>query len=48
MIVSAEDNIITEVKIIGGCPGNTLGVSKLCVGKDIDEVIKLLEGTPVV
>ena len=46
MIVSAEDNIITEVKIIGGCPGNTLGVSKLCVGKDIDEVIKLLEDTP--
>jgi uncharacterized protein (TIGR03905 family) len=46
MIVSAEGNIITEVKIVGGCPGNTLGVSKLCVGKDIDEVIELLQGTP--
>ncbi len=46
MIVSAENNIITEVKIIGGCPGNTLGVSKLCVGKDIDEVIEMLQGIP--
>ena len=46
MIVSAEGNTITDVKIIGGCPGNTLGVSKLCVGKDIDEVIELLSGMP--
>ncbi|MBR4262534.1 MAG: TIGR03905 family TSCPD domain-containing protein [Bacilli bacterium] len=46
MIVSADDNIITEVKIIGGCPGNTIGVSKLCIGKNIDEVIELLKGVP--
>lgn len=46
MIVSADDNIITEVKIIGGCPGNTIGVSKLCIGKNIDEVIDLLKGVP--
>ena len=45
MIVECDDNeIITKVQIIGGCPGNTLGVSKLCLGKSVDEVILLLEG----
>ncbi|MBE6150283.1 MAG: TIGR03905 family TSCPD domain-containing protein [Firmicutes bacterium] len=45
MIVECDDNeIITKVQIIGGCPGNTLGVSKLCLGKSVDEVISLLEG----
>ncbi len=45
MIVECDNNeIITKVQIIGGCPGNTLGVSKLCLGKSIDEVISLLEG----
>jgi len=45
MIVECDDNeIITRVQIIGGCPGNTLGVSKLCLGKSVDEVISLLEG----
>ncbi len=46
MIVEAEDDIITKVEIIGGCPGNTKGVSKLCEGRKIDEVIALLKGTP--
>ncbi len=41
-----EDNKVKSVKFYGGCPGNTLGVSKLVVGRDIDEVISLLEGTP--
>lgn len=41
-----EDNKIKSIKFYGGCPGNTLGVSKLVVGRDIDEVISLLEGTP--
>ena len=45
MIVECDNNeIITNVQIIGGCPGNTLGVSKLCLGKSVDEVISLLEG----
>ena len=45
MIVECDDNeIITKVQIIGGCPGNTLGVSKLCLGKSVNEVISLLEG----
>ena len=29
MIFDIEDNYIRNVKIIGGCPGNSLGVSLL-------------------
>ena len=44
IIVEIEDNLIQQVHFIGGCPGNTMGVSKLCVGKSVDEVIALLSG----
>ena len=29
---------------MGGCPGNTVGVSRLVEGKNVDEVIKMLKG----
>lgn len=38
------NNKVTSVKFIGGCMGNTTGVSKLCEGRDVDELINLLEG----
>lgn len=38
------DGKIHNVKFLGGCMGNTTGVSALCEGRDVDEVIKLLEG----
>ncbi len=41
-----EGNTIKSVKFIGGCPGNTIGVSRLVKGKTIDEVISILEGVP--
>ena len=41
-----EGDIIQKVKITGGCPGNTVGVSKLVEGKQIDKVIELLLDTP--
>jgi uncharacterized protein (TIGR03905 family) len=41
-----EGDIIKSLKIIGGCAGNTLGVSKLVEGRKIDEVIKILKGIP--
>ena len=41
---SVENGIITNVKFVGGCPGNTLGVATLCIGKPVDEVINKLEG----
>lgn len=46
MIFEIDNNIIKNLKIIGGCPGNTVGVSKLVVGKTIDEVIEMLKGIP--
>lgn len=39
-----ENNIINSCKIIGGCPGNTQGVSRLVEGRNIDEVINTLKG----
>ena len=46
MVFNIDGDIIKNLKIIGGCPGNTVGVSKLVEGKSIDEVIKLLKGIP--
>ena len=46
MIIEVENNIIKSVKIIGGCAGNTVGVSRLIEGMDIDEAIKRLKGIP--
>lgn len=44
MIFNIENNIIKNIKIIGGCPGNGLGISSLLKDLDIDEAIKRLEG----
>lgn len=44
MIFNIDADIIKSLRIIGGCPGNTVGVSKLVEGKKIDEVIALLKG----
>lgn len=46
MIFEIENNIIKKLKIIGGCPGNTVGVSKLVEGRNIDELIEMLKGIP--
>lgn len=46
MIFEIDNEIIKSLKIIGGCPGNTIGVSKLVEGKTIDEVIELLKDIP--
>lgn len=40
-----EDDVITFVKFIGGCAGNTQGVAKLSVGRKVDDVINTLKGT---
>lgn len=46
MIFNIENNIIKSLKIIGGCAGNTVGLSKMLEGQNIDEVIKRLKGIP--
>ncbi len=41
-----KDNVIESLEIIGGCPGNSKAVSMLCIGRNIEEVINLLNGIP--
>ncbi|MBQ6451502.1 MAG: TIGR03905 family TSCPD domain-containing protein [Solobacterium sp.] len=45
MVFELDGTKINSCTITGGCPGNSIGVAKLIQGKDIDEVISLLEGT---
>ena len=42
--VELEDGVIVRVRFVGGCPGNTLGISKLVIGMRADEVIARLKG----
>jgi len=39
-----QDNKLTHIELIGGCPGNTQGVARLAKGRDIDELIGLIDG----
>lgn len=39
-----ENKVLHNVKFIGGCHGNTQGISKLVEGMDSAEVIRRLEG----
>ena len=44
MIFEIGGDVVKSLKIIGGCPGNTVGVSKLIENKKIDDIIKMLKG----
>ena len=46
MIFEIDGDIVKDLKIVGGCPGNTVGVSVLVKGKKVDEIIELLKGIP--
>lgn len=39
-----QDNVVTECRFIGGCNGNTQGVSALVKGMSVDEAIRRLKG----
>lgn len=39
-----ENNIIKNVTFVGGCSGNTQGISKLVEGMSVDAVISKLDG----
>ena len=39
-----EDNIVKNLKVIGGCNGNLQGMSALVEGMEVDEVIRRLKG----
>ena len=45
-LITMDGDIITSVKIRGGCPGNTLAVTTLVEGNNIHDVIKKLKGIP--
>lgn len=44
MKIEVDGDIIKKVIIEGGCAGNTVGVSRLVEGMNIDEAIKRLKG----
>ncbi|CDB32038.1 putative uncharacterized protein [Clostridium sp. CAG:575] len=44
MKIEVDGDTIKKVTIEGGCAGNTVGVSRLVEGMDIDEAIKRLKG----
>ena len=46
MIIEIEKDIIKKVTIIGGCKGNTAGISKLVEGMNMNDVIDKLKGIP--
>lgn len=44
ILYDVVDGKLKNVKFIGGCSGNLQGISRLVDGKDVDEVIGMLEG----
>lgn len=44
IVFELDEKIVRSVRFIGGCSGNTQGISKLVEGMEIDEVISRLEG----
>jgi uncharacterized protein (TIGR03905 family) len=44
ILVEEENGIITGVRFFGGCNGNLQGISKLVVGRKIEEVIERING----
>ncbi len=46
MIIELEGERIKKVVIVGGCAGNTVGVSRLVEGMKIEEAIQKLKGIP--
>ena len=44
ILFEVDNNLVKNVKFIGGCSGNLQGISKLVENKDVDTVIALLKG----
>ena len=41
--ITVEDNIVKEVKFLGGCNGNLKGIGELVKGMQVDTVIEKLK-----
>ena len=44
IIFSVKDDVLQSLQFVGGCSGNLQGISKLAVGRKIDDIIELLKG----
>lgn len=44
MTVEAEDGVITNVQVMGGCDGNLKGIMSLLKGMKVDDAISRMEG----
>ena len=42
--IALEGNVVAEVRFVGGCSGNTQGVSALVKGMTVEDAISRLEG----
>ena len=42
--VSVEDGVIRDVKIAGGCSGNSQGISALVRGMKVEDAVSRMEG----
>ena len=43
VVEADEDRVITDVRFVGGCSGNTQGVAALVIGQKADDVIPKIE-----
>ena len=43
-IFNIENNKVLDIKIIGGCPGNGLGIRSLLKDQEINYIIEKLDG----
>ena len=44
LIFEVKDNILTSLKFVHGCSGNTQALARLAVGMNIDDIIERLQG----
>ena len=44
VIELAPDNTITDIRIVGGCNGNTQGLARLLIGMNAEDAIERLSG----
>ena len=42
--IELDGDTISSVSFVGGCAGNTMGISRLVAGMNVDEAIRRLEG----
>ena len=43
-IFEIDGDTVTKVRIVGGCPGNLLGISSLIKGMKVDDIIDRMHG----